>query len=67
LAPQPAPGSFVVQLSGPPGHSYALQTSTNLKAWTTVSTIVLPGPSINITNELRPSARQQFWRAVPAQ
>jgi cytochrome c peroxidase len=66
LAPQPVAGSFVVQLAGQAGQSYAMQTSTNLTAWSTVSTIVLAGSSVNITNKLPPRSPRQFWRVVRA-
>jgi len=66
LAVQPVAGSFVAQLAGPAGQSYVLQTSTNLTAWSRVSTVVLTSPSVNITNKLMPDAVRQFWRAFPA-
>jgi cytochrome c peroxidase len=66
LASQPGGGSVVAQLAGPAGQVYLLQTSTNLADWSTVSTIVLAGPSVNITNKPAPGAPRQFWRAVPA-
>jgi cytochrome c peroxidase len=63
LPVQRVPGSFVVQLAGSAGQSYVLQTSTNLTAWSTISTVVLTSPSVNITNRLMPGAGRQFWRA----
>jgi len=65
LAYQPASGSFLVQLAGQAGQSYVMQTSTNLMVWSPVSTNVLTGSSVNITNTLIPGAARQFWRAVP--
>ena len=65
LAPQPGSGKFVLQLSGQSGTSCVLQTSTNLVAWTPVSTNNVPASSsLNVTNTLIPSARAEFWRAV---
>jgi hypothetical protein len=66
LALQPVPGSLVVQLAGQTGQSYVMQTSTNLTTWFPVSTNVLTGSFVNITNTLVPGATGQFWRAVPA-
>lgn len=65
MASQLATGSFVTQLSGPAGQSYIVETSTNLKTWTAVSTNILAGPSASITNEVKPEATRQFWRVVP--
>jgi hypothetical protein len=66
MAVQPMPGSFVMQLAGQAGQSYIVQTSTNLTDWCPVSTNILTGPSVNITNTLLPGVTGQFWRAIPA-
>jgi cytochrome c peroxidase len=66
LASPSATGSFILQLTGQAAHSYIMQTSTNLKAWSPVSTNFLTGPIVNITNALIPGAARQFWRTVPA-
>jgi hypothetical protein len=64
LPPQPGSGQFVLQLSGQSGTPYVLQTSTNLSAWTPVSTNLATTSSINITNMSASGASGQFWRAV---
>lgn len=66
LPSQPAPNSFVMQLTGRTGHTYVVQASADLMAWTSVSTNILTVPSLNITNVLTPGATQQFWRVVTA-
>jgi hypothetical protein len=59
-----ATGQFVFQLQGQTGVPYVTQNSTNLTAWTSVSTNTLPAGSINITNSMDPSTPVQFWRAI---
>jgi hypothetical protein len=54
----------VLQLSGQSGTPYVLQTSTNLAAWTSVSTNVPITSSLYITNTPIPGVNSQFWRAV---
>ncbi len=69
LAPVPSgpvAGSFVFQLSGTPGQTNWIQTSTNLVTWTTVATNVLSGTSANVTNSVIAKSRSQFWRTVQA-
>jgi hypothetical protein len=56
---------IVLQLQGQSGVPYVLQSSTNLTAWSSVSTNALAGaPTLNITNQVISSLSQQFWRAV---
>jgi hypothetical protein len=72
LAPAPAqlsalvpqPGQFVLQLHGQPGTPYIIQRSPDLSAWTPVSTNLLAGNVLNITNAISSGVTQQFWRAV---
>jgi hypothetical protein len=61
---QPGSGQVVLQLGGQPGTPYVFQTSSNLSAWTPVSTNLAGRSSINITNTVSPGAPRQFWRAV---
>jgi cytochrome c peroxidase len=56
--------SFVVQLSSQAGHSYILQTSTNLQDWSGVLTNIMTAAVVNLTNTPNPGASSQFWRAV---
>jgi alpha-L-arabinofuranosidase len=74
LAPAPAkllvisslPGAsqFVFQLQSQADIPYIIQRSTNLIAWTSVSTNTLPANTMNFTNSLAPSVPEQFWRAI---
>ena len=60
----PQPGQFVLQLHGQPGTPYIIQSSPDLFAWTPVSTNLLVGNVLNITNTISTGTTQQFWRAV---
>jgi alpha-L-arabinofuranosidase len=68
LVIQPPPpqrgGQFVFQLQGQPGVRYYVQNSTNLSAWTTVSTNRLAGNALNLTNPVPAGAGLTLWRAV---
>jgi hypothetical protein len=45
--------NFLFQLSGPAGSNYALQTSTNLEKWSSVSTSTIPASgTVNFTNAI---------------
>lgn len=55
---------FVVRLAVKPGHSYILQTSTDLIQWLPVNTNVSTSPTLDITNAFNAGVNQQFWRAV---
>jgi hypothetical protein len=57
-------GHFVFQLQGQPATPYVIQTTTNLLAWTAVSTNTLTGSTINITNAIVSNQSPRFWRAV---
>jgi alpha-N-arabinofuranosidase len=63
-AVQGAFGAVVLQLTGQAGTPYILQTSTNLTKWTSISTNLLAGASLNVTNTPTPGAPTQYWRAV---
>ncbi len=60
----PVASQFVFQLQGQAGVPYVIQRSTNLIAWTSVSTNTLLGSALNITNSLDSSQPKQFWRAI---
>jgi hypothetical protein len=65
LPPIPYPGGqFVVQLLGQPQVRYFIQSSTNLSAWTTVSTNTLVGNMFNLTNSVPAGTATRFWRAL---
>lgn len=64
LATQPVASKLVVRLQGQSGVPYVMQTSTNLVNWTPVSTNVLVGSTLNVTNTVAPGTAQRFWRAV---
>ena len=59
-----ASGQFTFQLQGQSGVSYVVQTSTNLIAWTSISTNLLTGASTNFTNAVPPGSGRKFWRAL---
>jgi hypothetical protein len=60
----PAASQFVFQLQGQAGVPYVIQRSTNLFAWTSISTNTLLAGTLNLTNSLNPTFPKQFWRAV---
>ena len=65
LSALPAPsGQFAIQLHGQSMTPYILQMSTNLADWTCISTNLLTGASLNITNAIPPGAGNGYWRAV---
>jgi hypothetical protein len=57
-----AGGQFILQLQGQNGVPYQLQTSPNLKTWSSNATITLSGTTVSVTNQLVPGT--EFWRAV---
>ena len=57
-------GQFVFQLQGQANVPYVVQGSTDLNTWTSVSTNLLTGSPLNITNPVPPGPGQQFWRAL---
>ncbi|MGH7991259.1 MAG: hypothetical protein ACREDS_13845, partial [Limisphaerales bacterium] len=56
-------GRFVLQVQGQAEVSYVIQNSTDLVNWIPVSTNLLTGNLLNLTNTVS-SLPQQFWRAV---
>jgi hypothetical protein len=54
---------IVFQLLGDTNVPYVVQQSSNLLAWNSVSTNLLPGGMLNITNPITTSATV-FWRAL---
>lgn len=57
-----APGRFEFQVAGQAGTPYVVQTSTNLANWVFVSTNLMTGSSLNLTNSITTSP--SFWRVV---
>jgi alpha-L-arabinofuranosidase len=55
---------FVLQLQGQSGVPYVIQTSSNLFAWTPISTNRLTGTTLEITNAVTPGSSRRFWRAL---
>ena len=70
LPPVPRPGGqLVLQLQGQPQVRYLIQSSTNLSstnlsAWTTVSTNTLAASTLNFTNPVQAGIAARFWRAL---
>jgi hypothetical protein len=60
----PSSGQFVLQLQGQSGVRYFIQTSSNLTAWTTVSTNTLVGTTFNFTNPPAATGKFSLWRAL---
>ena len=60
----PDASQFVFQLQGQAGVPYIIQRSTDLVAWTAVSTNILSGSAVDITNLLNQLIPDQFLRAV---
>ena len=56
-------GQFVLQVQGQAGVPYVIQNSPDLVNWVPVSTNLLAGNVLNLTNTIS-SSPQQFWRAV---
>jgi hypothetical protein len=64
LAPAPKPGGqLILQLQGQAGVRYAIESSSDLRAWTAVSTNTLAGSTLNLTNPVPTGATIKFWRA----
>jgi hypothetical protein len=59
-----ASGQFAFQLNGLSQTPYVLQASTNLVTWTSVSTNLLTGVSMDFTNAILSGTDREFWRAV---
>ncbi len=59
-----ASSQFAFQLEGQSGISYVIQSSSNLVTWTSVSTNLMAGTSMNFTNTIPAGAGSKFWRAV---
>jgi len=57
-------GQVIFQLQGQPGTPYIIQKSTDLKTWTPVSTNMLVGNTLSLTNLVSPGAPIQFWRSL---
>ncbi len=58
------PGQVKLLLRGQPGTPYVIQGSSDLKAWTPVSTNRLVGSSLNVTIPTTTGLSRQFYRAV---
>jgi len=57
-------GQFILQLQGQPNVPYVIQTSSNLSNWVSISTNVMAGNFVNLTNTIAPGTPRQFLRAV---
>ena len=58
------PGQIQLLLQGQPGTPYVIQNSPDLSAWTPLSTNMLVGSTMTITNLVSPGSPRQFYRAV---
>ena len=59
----PAGGRIAVQFTGYDGHEYAIQTSSDLVNWSSISTNSPADGMLNFTN-LPTSSEKQFYRSV---
>jgi len=57
-------GEFALQLRGEPGATYAIQMSTDLTAWSPMTTNTLTGPTFNFTDSQAANSQQRFYRAI---
>jgi hypothetical protein len=57
-------GQVAILLKGQPGTPYIIQSSPDLKAWTSISTNWLQGNSLNINLPLSADSPSQFCRAI---
>lgn len=56
------PAAFRFKLQGAPG-TYAIEVSTNLQQWTTVTNFLFPGGSVSFTDTAVGGAPRRFYRA----
>ena len=54
---------LILQLQGQPGVRYVIDSSTDLTAWTLISTNTLAGTTLNFTNPVPTGTVVSFWRA----
>ena len=57
-------GTFQVQFTGADGYAYAVQTSSNLRDWTAVSTNYPANGSFNFADTPPPGALRRFYRSL---
>jgi hypothetical protein len=57
-------GQVELHLQGQSGTPYVIQSSTNLMAWTSVSTNMLVGNTLNVYIPVSAGSPHQFYRAV---
>jgi hypothetical protein len=57
-------GSFQFQLIGGAGFRYALETSSNLAAWTPLMTVTNASRSVTVSDSSATNAANRFYRAV---
>ncbi|HEY1661581.1 MAG TPA: alpha-L-arabinofuranosidase [Verrucomicrobiae bacterium] len=63
-APVISSGQVVLDIQGQSGTPYVIQSSSDLTNWNSISTNMLNGTTLNVTNSIPPSSPAQFWRAV---
>jgi hypothetical protein len=57
-------GTLQVQFTGADGYAYVVQTSSNLAAWTAVSTNYPANGSFSFVETLPPGSPRRFYRSV---
>lgn len=58
-------GTFSVQIIGPGGQPFVLESSTNLVNWTEIARSLLIGDSLDHVDAQAASFRERFYRALP--
>ena len=54
---------FLLRVDGTPDAKFAVETTTNLLAWTSLKTNILTGGSFDFIDNISPSAAKRFYRA----
>jgi len=63
MALSPQPGGMRVTLQGTPGHTYSIETSTDLVHWTPWTNAVNTTGTISITDTAATNYPMRFYRA----
>lgn len=53
-----------LQLIGPPGFNYRLESSTNLTGWKTIAVLVNTNGTVRFTDQAQTNTAARFYRAV---
>jgi hypothetical protein len=59
-----ASGSFLITLTGAPGHSYLIQVSPDLRNWSDFESVTLNGAQMEFEDQEGSGDNRRFYRAV---